>query len=434
MAVSINLSLTQLRQNSSTKTSVVGVSVVVTYDGGSHNTTINPGPLLTLYVDGVIADSRYVGFNKPVYNSGSESIYYNEIEVEHDKNGRKTLNMTASYETGVSSGTVYSSASLPLTPFDISDSGGGDNTGGSGSGSGGETSYHTIYISQGDNTEIIAHRYDNGKALTNGSIVQHGTLISVICYMDPGYSLVEFTIDGSSYPLSKFADYYVNDDVVIRSSAVRDENYYFVSVSKIGDVHFDVSYMDQEQNGLVVKIPNGGYVKAGNPVFADFWDNTDIIVTANGEPVDTSMGWWQWNINCDLDLVASSSSGEAIVNISAGDNTDIIVFRRDTYEQITDGALVPRGTKIGIVFRSDPGYERILYINDERIEMQNYTWGFSVEENLTILAEALFTASGVVFIDDEAGFNLYEIYIDDGTSWNLYEPFIDNGVEWVPYS
>lgn len=431
MAVSINLSLAQVSQNSSTKTSVVGVSVVVTYTGGSYNAT-SPGPLLTLYIDGVVLDSRYVGFNVSASNSGSESIYYNQIEVEHDADGTKSLSMSASYVTGVSSGTVYDSASITLTPFDISDS--GDNTGGSGSGSGGETSYHTIYISQGDNTEITAYRYDNGKALTNGSIVPHGTLISIICYIDPGYSLVEFTIDGRSYPLSEFADYYVNDDVVIRSSAVRDENYYFVSVSKIGDVHFDVSYMDQEQNGLVVKIPNGGYVKAGNPVLADFWDTTDIIVTANGEPVNTSLGWWQWNINCDLDLVASSSSGEAIVNISAGSNTDIVVFRRDTYEQITDGALVLRGTKIGIVFRSDPGYERILYINDERIEMQNYTWGFSVEENLTILAEALFTASGVVFIDDGAGFNLYEIYIDDGTSWNLYEPYIDNGVEWVQYS
>lgn len=111
MAVSLGLSITQNSQSIANNTSNITVSVIAYWTNGSWNGTAKPG---TLAIDGATYDFSS-SFNTGHSNTGSQTIYTKTVDVGHSTDGTKTVACSASFITGVSSGTVYTSASKTLT-------------------------------------------------------------------------------------------------------------------------------------------------------------------------------------------------------------------------------------------------------------------------------------------------------------------------------
>lgn len=111
MAVSISIEIKQNQRIAASNQSDVTVSVIANWTGGSHNQTQKPG---WVKIDGVRYDF-ISSFNTGKTTSGSEVIYeMKNIKISHKSDGSKTLSCSASYTTGVSSGTVTASASKAL--------------------------------------------------------------------------------------------------------------------------------------------------------------------------------------------------------------------------------------------------------------------------------------------------------------------------------
>lgn len=111
MAVSLGLSITQNSQSIANNTSNITVSVIAYWTSGSWNGTAKPG---TLAIDGTTYDFSS-SFNTGRSTTGSQTIYTKTVDVSHSTDGTKTVACSASFITGVSSGTVYTSASKTLT-------------------------------------------------------------------------------------------------------------------------------------------------------------------------------------------------------------------------------------------------------------------------------------------------------------------------------
>lgn len=111
MAVYLSISISQISQNQAANTSTVGVSVVATWKGKSYN-RLNPAGYVI--IDGARHDFRS-SFNAGETSAGSQTLYSTNVTVHHDSNGNKTVSCSASFATGVSSGTIGASASLALT-------------------------------------------------------------------------------------------------------------------------------------------------------------------------------------------------------------------------------------------------------------------------------------------------------------------------------
>lgn len=111
MAVSISLAITQNSQSIANNTSNVTVSVTAKWTNGSYNLNSKSG---TLIIDGT-SYSFASAFNTGQTTSGSAVIATKTVTIAHNSDGSKTLSCSASYVTGVSSGTVTASASKTLT-------------------------------------------------------------------------------------------------------------------------------------------------------------------------------------------------------------------------------------------------------------------------------------------------------------------------------
>lgn len=118
MAVSINISITQNSQNIANNTSNVTVRVNASWTGGSHNNVVDasgtPQAKGWLKIDGTSYDFASK-FNTGETTTGGCEIFKKTVNVSHNSDGSKTLSCSASYTTGVSSGTVTASASKTLT-------------------------------------------------------------------------------------------------------------------------------------------------------------------------------------------------------------------------------------------------------------------------------------------------------------------------------
>lgn len=111
MAVSISIAITQNSQSVANNTSNVTVRVTASWTYGSFNRLDKPG---WLTIDGV----KYTfsaPFNTNETTSGSVTLFTKTVDVTHGATGAKTLACSASYTSGVSSGTVTTSASKTLT-------------------------------------------------------------------------------------------------------------------------------------------------------------------------------------------------------------------------------------------------------------------------------------------------------------------------------
>ena len=111
MAVSISLSITQNSQNIANNTSNVTVKVTAKWTYGSWNANSKSG---WLKIDG----TKYTfssSFNTGQSTSGSQTLFTKTVNVSHNDDGTKKLSCSASYTSGVSSGTVTCSGSKTLT-------------------------------------------------------------------------------------------------------------------------------------------------------------------------------------------------------------------------------------------------------------------------------------------------------------------------------
>lgn len=113
MAVSISLSIAQNSQNISNNTSNVTVKVTAKWTYGSHNATGQCTGSIT--IDGTKHSFSGIKFNTGKTTSGSQVIMTKTVNVSHNSDGTKNLSCSASFVTGVSSGTVSCSGSKTLT-------------------------------------------------------------------------------------------------------------------------------------------------------------------------------------------------------------------------------------------------------------------------------------------------------------------------------
>lgn len=111
MAVSLTISIDQNSQSIANNTSNVTVGVRASWTGGSYNLLEKSG-----YV--IIDGAKYTftsPFNTGKTSSGTALLYSKTLNIKHGSDGKKTLSCSASYTTGVSSGTISASASKALT-------------------------------------------------------------------------------------------------------------------------------------------------------------------------------------------------------------------------------------------------------------------------------------------------------------------------------
>lgn len=111
MAVSIVIDITQNSQNIANNTSNVTVKVNAKWTYGSYNKLEKSGYC-------IINGTKYTftsPFNTGQTTSGSCNLFTKTLNIEHGSDGKKTLSVSASYTSGVSSGTVSASASKTLT-------------------------------------------------------------------------------------------------------------------------------------------------------------------------------------------------------------------------------------------------------------------------------------------------------------------------------
>lgn len=113
MAVSISIAITQNSQSTANNTSSVTAKVTAKWTYGSWNATGQCTGSLT--IDGTKYEFTGITFNKNRTTSGSEVIMTKTVTVSHNADGTKNLSCSASFVTGVSSGTVTASASKTLT-------------------------------------------------------------------------------------------------------------------------------------------------------------------------------------------------------------------------------------------------------------------------------------------------------------------------------
>lgn len=111
MAVSLTINIAQNSQDRDRNTSNVTVKLTASWTYGSYNTFQKPG---WVKIDGVQYDFTS-SFNTGATTSGSQTIFTKTVDVSHNTDGSKSLAVSASYTTGVSSGTVTASTSKALT-------------------------------------------------------------------------------------------------------------------------------------------------------------------------------------------------------------------------------------------------------------------------------------------------------------------------------
>lgn len=113
MAVKLYISITENDPSIANNASNITARVYCKWSSGSYNKN-SPAPAGWLKIDGVKYDFRNT-FNDNRTSSGEKTLFTKTVDVEHDSEGKKTLYCSASFATGVSSGTITASKSLVLT-------------------------------------------------------------------------------------------------------------------------------------------------------------------------------------------------------------------------------------------------------------------------------------------------------------------------------
>ncbi len=158
MAVQLSIDINPSPYDEATNSTVVTVCVIATYSAGSHNNGNSDGslPSGTLYINGAAFDFEST-FNHMNQEYGSETIYAATVSIDHSVTN--LVDCSATFDTGVSSGTISATASKTLSS---SPSGGSGDEGGDGET---ETEYsYTIRATVGEGT-IIRVKTQSGRLL-----------------------------------------------------------------------------------------------------------------------------------------------------------------------------------------------------------------------------------------------------------------------------
>lgn len=110
MAVSLYITITENSWSAATNKSNVTCTAVAKWTAGSYNLTQKPGKLT---IDGTPYNFTS-SFNDNRTTSGTKVLFRKTLDIAHDDQGKKKLTVSASYETGVSSGNIAASASKDL--------------------------------------------------------------------------------------------------------------------------------------------------------------------------------------------------------------------------------------------------------------------------------------------------------------------------------
>jgi hypothetical protein len=145
MAVQLSIEIRDNGYDKVTNTSSATVNVIATYSAGSHNNGNSDGSLPdgTLYINGVRYDFTAT-FNSMKQEYGYETIYSQTVAI--DRSVTSDVSCSATFDTGVSSGTISASNSITLSDIPQGE-GGGDE------GDTEEYSY-VIYATVGEGTVI----------------------------------------------------------------------------------------------------------------------------------------------------------------------------------------------------------------------------------------------------------------------------------------
>lgn len=279
MAVGIDVELMHEYYDETTNTSTVTATVVIDYTKGSYN---GYSPSGTLVVNGQSYDFNS-NFNyengQQISQNGSVVAYTTTITVPHNDDGSKTVYASATFDTGISSGTVSTSNALTLPNGTGSGSGsgsGGGSTGGdsgdgdgSGSGSGGggviynpeedwwlgtgnahphpdyEPTYHKIYIDQGEHTTVIVAC--GGAKLNDGDSTTLGSA-QVFYRVDDGYSIDIHTIDGKTFNNGDKISFSFYDTRIIQTRAKKNEERFHTNISNHSNHQIYECYLDNGTN------------------------------------------------------------------------------------------------------------------------------------------------------------------------------------------
>ena len=112
MAVTLSMSITQNSQSIENNTSNITVSVYAKWTGGSHNTTGECTGSIT--IDGTKYSFSGKTFNDNKTTSGQKTVMSKTVNIKHEDDGTKTMWASASFVTGVSSGTIACSDIVEL--------------------------------------------------------------------------------------------------------------------------------------------------------------------------------------------------------------------------------------------------------------------------------------------------------------------------------
>lgn len=366
MPVSLGLSITQNSQNSTAKTTNVTVALTLYWTGGSYNGYSKPG---TVTIDGTAYDFtasfNYANGSGPVSTSGSAVVFTKTLNIAHNSDGTKTLYCSATYESGVSSGTVTTSNSRVLTPFSSGGSTGGDTGGGSGSNDDtiGDPTGLACYLIGGYHPSVSyslhAVTSTGIVSFNSGDYVYVGTPIQYRFVVEDGYEVTEIYLSTSSGRID--LEYYVDDGVNV-CEFVMPKNHASVqmTVKKITDCTIKIS--EGDHTSLIVRtrdtgesLSDGDTVPVGTAISTFFYADAgyELTVTINGEPIDISYGNW--------------------------------VFVANTHSTITTTATRIAGNTYPV--NIDTGSEFVPY---------------------------------EINIDNGSGWDVYAAFIDDGTSWKPY--------------
>ncbi len=111
MATRLNLTLTEVSgsANIASNKSKVRALLTITTDGGTYNQSGDTSGSLR------VNDASYSLDGKWIYINTTTTLFDQEIEIQHDADGRKTVTASASFDVNTSVRWIYASASLELT-------------------------------------------------------------------------------------------------------------------------------------------------------------------------------------------------------------------------------------------------------------------------------------------------------------------------------
>ena len=203
MAVNLGLDVTQVGYDPTTNSSKVIVTVTANYTNGSYNGCSPSGQII---VDGDAIDfSSNFNYNGDgaTSSSGSTIIAQKEVYIGHNSDGSKTLDVSASFDTGISSGTISASTSKELASPNYGEGSGGGDSGDTDSGSDGYVDVDDypdklitcqIFIEPDEHSRIYVYDDQTGRQLHSGDMVEQlntSPWVTVFYEVDEGYDIVK---------------------------------------------------------------------------------------------------------------------------------------------------------------------------------------------------------------------------------------------------